>query len=101
MLRLCSFQTSVYELTIACFSPASSLAGGELITLIYPLRPGADTGEDLDGPPFAMSEKIVRGLLEKNGFVATLMERVDPKDATAEYRIGKEILARWRLADSK
>lgn len=72
--------------------------GGELVTLIYPLRPGADTGEDTDGPPFAMSEKIVRGLLEKNGFVATMMEPVKAEDATAEYRIGKEILARWKLA---
>jgi len=45
-----------------------------------------------------MSEKIVRGLLEKNGFVATMMEPVKAEDATAEYRIGKEILARWKLA---
>lgn len=64
--------------------------GGELITLIFPL------GDYAGGPPHAMSQALVEGLLQQEGFEAVYMAPV-PLEKSHPGRGGKEILARWRL----
>lgn len=61
---------------------------GEVITLIYPIRP-----EDDAGPPFAMSPQLVRELLSPF-FEEKAMYPV-PRSHPA--RQGREYLARWTL----
>eukprot|EP00282_Hemiselmis_andersenii_P008852 CAMPEP_0114138500 /NCGR_PEP_ID=MMETSP0043_2-20121206/16354_1 /TAXON_ID=464988 /ORGANISM="Hemiselmis andersenii, Strain CCMP644" /LENGTH=213 /DNA_ID=CAMNT_0001232471 /DNA_START=125 /DNA_END=766 /DNA_ORIENTATION=+ len=64
--------------------------GGELVTLIYPIRP-----KDDNGPPYAMDTELVRGLLEPQGFVCESMVPV-PHAKSHPGREGMEVLARWR-----
>jgi len=64
--------------------------GGELVTLVYPIRP-----EDNNGPPYAMNTDLVKGLLEPRGFVCESMEPV-PHSKSHPGREGMEVLARWR-----
>eukprot|EP00288_Rhodomonas_lens_P008063 CAMPEP_0177737296 /NCGR_PEP_ID=MMETSP0484_2-20121128/25808_1 /TAXON_ID=354590 /ORGANISM="Rhodomonas lens, Strain RHODO" /LENGTH=213 /DNA_ID=CAMNT_0019251065 /DNA_START=97 /DNA_END=738 /DNA_ORIENTATION=- len=68
--------------------------GGELVTLIFPIRP-----PDSNGPPYAMSTALVKGLLEPQGFVCEYMEPV-PEAKSHKDRVGKEVLARWRAPPS-
>ncbi|MCB9642146.1 MAG: methyltransferase domain-containing protein [Myxococcales bacterium] len=64
---------------------------GELITLIFPIRP-----DDGNGPPFAMSTELVSSLLSPY-FTNVAMYAV-PRSHPA--RQGREWLARWRLHTS-
>jgi len=68
--------------------------GGELATLIYPIRP-----KDDHGPPYAMNTDLVRSLLEPQGFVCESMEPV-PAAKSHPGREGMEVLARWRAPAS-
>lgn len=61
--------------------------GGELVTLIFPIR--EDNGE---GPPYAMSLEIVSGLLEER-FTNVLLEEVTESHPGRE---GMEYIARWK-----
>jgi hypothetical protein len=71
--------------------------GGELITLIFPVKPGApdpQDGEVGSGPPFNMSPRLVAGLLEGTGlFSQTSCEAVPADMATRQF--AGEYLARW------
>lgn len=93
----------VYDCTFLCaIGPAQREAwaskmaevvkpGGELVIDIFPI------GNHTTGPPFAMSEQLVRRLLEPVGFECILMEPVDPADyARGKAMSAKESIARWR-----
>ena len=64
-------------------------ADGELVTLIFPVK------EYDGGPPYSMSPKLVRGLLEPKGFAAKSIEEV-PKEKLARGTFAAEFLGRWR-----
>ena len=64
--------------------------GGELVTLIFPVA------DYEGGPPYAMSEGLVRSLLEAHGFVCTsIMEVPEHLLARPALGKGKELIARW------
>lgn len=65
--------------------------GGELVTLIFPIV------EKEDGPPYAVSEAIVAGLLETRGLEAVRLEKLPP-NLCHEGREGKTALGRWRFS---
>ena len=64
-------------------------ADGELVTLIFPVK------EYDGGPPYSMSAKLVRGLLEPKGFFSNCIEEV-PKEKLARGTFAAEFLGRWR-----
>ena len=64
-------------------------ADGELVTLIFPVK------EYDGGPPYSMSPKLVRGLLEPKGFAAKSIEEV-PNEKLARGTFAAEFLGRWR-----
>lgn len=72
--------------------------GGQLATYIFPIRPPgeADPADGLigGGPPFALSMRLVEGLLAGVGFACLGMEPVP--EALLARRGGGEVLARWR-----
>jgi len=71
--------------------------GGELITLIFPIKPGVDPTDDKPGPgpPFGLSQNLVSQLLSPLGF--ELISAVDvPEGKLARGATAKEIIARWR-----
>jgi len=92
----------IYDCTFLCAIPeekrndwASSMnrllkSDGELVTLIFPVA------SYQGGPPFAMSEKLVRSLLEPEGFSCVSLEAVPP-EKVARHGPGKELIARWKL----
>jgi len=61
--------------------------GGELVIDIFPI------GTHTTGPPFAMCEELVRGLLEPLGFVCTLLE--PPKELARPKTSSGELISRW------
>ena len=65
--------------------------GGELVIDIFPI------GVHTTGPPFAMSEELVTGLLEPAGFECTFMEAVPPADHARAKAMSKsgESIARF------
>lgn len=63
--------------------------GGELITLIFPIRE-----EDGQGPPYAMSTELVQTLLSGR-FKCTYLA---PATHSHPARFGREWLGRWRKA---
>ena len=65
-------------------------ADGELVTLIFPVK------EYDGGPPYSMSPKLVRGLLEPNGFAAKSSIEEVPKEKLARGTFAAEFLGRWR-----
>jgi len=70
--------------------------GGELVTLIFPLRtqgPDPADGAVGGGPPFALSLRLVERLLVPLGFELTSSEHVAQ---ALLARGGREIIARWR-----
>jgi len=72
--------------------------GGELVTLIFPLRPqGPDPADGSigGGPPFALSQRLVTQLLEPQGFELISAEHV-PQEELARGHMSGEIIARWR-----
>lgn len=72
--------------------------GGELVTLIFPVRPDAPDPADGAigrGPPFTLSSRLVEKLLSGVGFVSLGMEPV-PEALMARTGLGEEVLARWR-----
>ena len=54
--------------------------------------------EQKDGPPFAVSEAIVAGLLEPRGLEAVHLEKLPP-NLCHEGRAGKTALGRWRFSN--
>lgn len=73
--------------------------GGELVTLLFPLRPegGGDIADDDPGPgpPFIISLKLAAQLLEQEDFVLISHENV-PSQELARGAMSGEIIARWR-----
>ena len=71
------------------------VSGGELVTLIFPIC------DKPDGPPYAMSQDLVRGLLEGVGLRAVTLEAL-PSELCHPGRDGTGIwgassaLGRWR-----
>lgn len=49
------------------------------------------------GPPYAMSESLVSGLLESRGLEATRLEKLPPSLCHAG-REGKTAIGRWKFA---
>ena len=68
-------------------------ADGELVTLIFPVK------EYDGGPPYSMSPKLVRGLLEPK-FSSKSIEEV-PKEKLARGTFAAEFLGRWRRTPSE
>ncbi|MGM0558654.1 MAG: methyltransferase domain-containing protein [Myxococcota bacterium] len=67
--------------------------GGELVTLIFPIRSLDERpGPDVDGPPYPMHPELVRDLLE--GRFENLV--LEPVKTSHEGREGMEWLGRWR-----
>ncbi|CAN0271480.1 unnamed protein product [Pylaiella littoralis] len=66
---------------------------GELVTLIFPIV------EKDGGPPFAVSETMVSGLLEPRGLKAVHLEKLPPS-LCHKGREGKTALGRWRFSSS-
>jgi len=71
--------------------------GGELVTLIFPVRPSGPDPADGDvgsGPPFSMSPRLVASLLEgSGGFTFKSCEAVPQGMVTRPF--AGEYLARW------
>lgn len=71
--------------------------GGELFTLIYPLRVTSTiVFVNNEGPPYLINYELVKDLLEKRGFV-NIENRAC--DQSFEKRKGNEWIARWRLQE--
>lgn len=91
----------IYDCTFLCAIPiqlreqwANQMAkllaeGGELVTLVFPL------GDYEGGPPFAMSEGLLRSLLEPRGFEC-VHHSVVPENMWARGSRSGEQLMRWR-----
>mmetsp|Transcript_20525 Transcript_20525/g.68912 ORF Transcript_20525/g.68912 Transcript_20525/m.68912 type:complete len:214 (+) Transcript_20525:65-706(+) len=71
-------------------------SGGELVTNIFPIRPDGEPdpadGAIGTGPPYALSPRLVAGLLAPHGFEKVSLDIVPP----AQRARGKEYIARWR-----
>jgi len=87
---LCALDPGQREKWAATMRRLMKPGQGELITLIFPL------GDFAGGPPHAMSQTLVEGLLTREGFEAMYLAPVPP-EKSHPGRGGKEILARWRL----
>ena len=72
---------------------------GELVTLIFPLRPEgpdpADASEAGPGPPYRISLKLIQNLLEPLGFELVSSEEV-PEEKCARGTMSREVIARWK-----
>ena len=66
---------------------------GALVTLIFPI---SDSFKG--GPPFAMTEDLVTGLLTKVGLTCELIRKV-PEQLSHPGRGGKEAIAVWRKSN--
>ena len=99
-----------YDCTFLCAIPPEMRAawakawhkllkpGGELVTLVFPLRPGGPDPADSEpgsGPPFTLSLKLVRNLLEPLGFELIEAKDVAPDKVARGARCPHEIIARW------
>merc|ERR1711871_222925 len=95
---LCAIPISMREQWAAAWSDLLQ-PGGELVTLVFPLRPdGSPDPADGDvgsGPPYKISMKLIAQLLEPHGFELVSSEHV-PKNKLARGFLSKEIIARWR-----
>mmetsp|Transcript_71602 Transcript_71602/g.202366 ORF Transcript_71602/g.202366 Transcript_71602/m.202366 type:complete len:275 (-) Transcript_71602:1803-2627(-) len=103
-----------YDCTFLCAIPPESRArwatkwaelladDGELVTLIFPVKDGGADPADTPlegpggGPPYAMSPRLVKELLEAAGFEQHTLEEV-PKELGARSFAG-EWIGRWRKA---
>jgi methyl halide transferase len=71
--------------------------GGELVTLLFPIRPGidpAESGDNGSGPPYTLSLKLVTQLLEPLGFELVSATEVPP-EKLARGSMAQETIARW------
>jgi len=69
--------------------------GGQLITLQYPLASESDDSVDwAKGPPFPLTPKLYKDVLEPAGFKATLDEEV-PAARSHPRREGRERIVVW------
>ena len=69
--------------------------GGILITSIFPVLPR--DSRDQQGPPWPVWPELYASVLEKNGFVLELLDKV-PDQGSHPGREGKEYLAIWKLS---
>ena len=76
--------------------------GGELVTLIFPVKSSSESGADPadtplegpgGGPPYAMSPKLVKVLLESAGFEQHSLEQVP--SALEARGFAREWIGRW------
>jgi hypothetical protein len=74
----------------AAFPPRP--AGGELVTLIFPVDPEADPTL---GPPFPVTPQLYEDLLLPAGFECIELKQV-PDSLSHPARAGREWLGRWR-----
>ncbi|KAI8463044.1 MAG: S-adenosyl-L-methionine-dependent methyltransferase [Monoraphidium minutum] len=93
-----------YDYTFLCALPpqargawaaawaAHLAAGGQLVTLIFPVDPEADPGA---GPPFPVTPELYESLLLPTGFECIELKRV-PDALSHPQRAGREWLGRWR-----
>ena len=93
---LCAMEPSIREQWAEKMA-ALLVSGGELVTLIFPIC------DKPDGPPFAMSLPLVRGLLEGVGLERLQLEAL-PSELSHPGRDGSGLweassaLGRWRKA---
>ena len=100
----------IYDCTFLCAIPPERrtewalkmkellVKGGDLVTLIFPVKDGAPDpadGEIGSGPPFAMSPRLLDGLLLPLGFTKISCERVPEALVTRPF--AGEYIARWYL----
>lgn len=63
--------------------------GGKLVTLIFPVDPTR-----MEGPPWAVTPELYKGLLQGNGFSLVSLSAVPPA-LSHKGREGKEFMAVW------
>jgi len=105
----------IYDCTFLCAIPPSlrlqwaakmrSLLGpgGRLVVYIFPIysdRPDPADGEIGTGPPFPMSERLVRSLLEPQGFTCLMLQPVSPEMQARKRPATSELLSVWALNSS-
>mmetsp|Transcript_26354 Transcript_26354/g.77382 ORF Transcript_26354/g.77382 Transcript_26354/m.77382 type:complete len:273 (+) Transcript_26354:30-848(+) len=73
---------------------------GELITNIFPVRPDGEPdpadGAVGNGPPYALSDRLVTGLLAPHGWRQVSISKVPEAMRARPGGLGMEFLARWR-----